>query len=76
MMNIPIDLDQLKALKDHAVQNGTLKQWADMALEWAAEADNEITRMRYWMENADGFGRPVGLGEVDPVNLWEEYKKS
>ena len=43
---VNVNLDGLKALATHAKTNGTITQWADIALEWMNAAQVEIYRLQ------------------------------
>ena len=48
MSKVPVNYDQLCGLADHARRVGTLDAFADVALQWAGQADKEIERLRQW----------------------------
>jgi hypothetical protein len=45
-LKVPIDVNGMKQLYVMAKQNGTLDNWAIVALEWMEKADEEILRLQ------------------------------
>ncbi len=46
MTTVPVDATNLKALHEHAKRIGALAQWADVAVEWAAQSEKANTALR------------------------------
>lgn len=45
-MQVQIDLEGLKSLREHTLKCGTLLQWTDLAIEYIEACEAEIRRLR------------------------------
>lgn len=85
MGKVSLDLDGLKALREHARQRGTLEQWSELALEYidaivvigaAHIADGEQYR-KNWLALQDATGEhclDLAIAKVGGLELTEEQK--
>jgi hypothetical protein len=46
MSKVELDLEAMKSLLEVARRNGTVGQWADIALEWMEAANKELIHLR------------------------------
>ena len=56
MTQFHIDASGLEALREHALKAGTMRQWSDLALEWARAAEATVLQKTAEIEVLRNFG--------------------